>query len=354
MLGYCSIVFFSLMLATYISKSQRNNNKVLFLICISWWLLLSLQYGVGTDYFSYLNIFSNRKANSLYYRKKEYLFFYIVDFIQNNKLPPQTGFFIVYAFLFWGLYIFFKQLRINSYIYIYIYICCSTFLFNATNALRQYTAIPYICISVLYLLEKKYKKCFMSLVIPVFFHRSTLLCIPIVFFLGLLIKIIKKKRTYGLFLLISVVLSFVNYLNIIEPLIKRSSFANYLTSEYIKAQASTINVISKFIFFPIYVFVLYAKIPEKHQKYVYVGILSYCMKLATLKIPPLYRLSNSFDLLTLIPLFYYFKYNRLSKNLKIFLLLYFLIAGLVLLLVRFYLAEVYSLHEYAYKSILSI
>ena len=137
-------------------------------------------------------------------------------------------------------------------------------------------------------------------------------------------------------------------------MIKRSSFANYLTSEYIKAQASTINVISKFIFFPIYVFVLYAKIPEKHQKYVYVGILSYCMKLATLKIPPLYRLSNSFDLLTLIPLFYYFKYNRLSKNLKIFLLLYFLIAGLVLLLVRFYLAEVYSLHEYAYKSILSI
>lgn len=352
MIGYTITIIFSLILSRYTSNNKNNNRLVVSIICVFWWVLLSLQYDVGTDYFSYIGIFSDETLASFYYDKKESIFAFIATLISKNNYNPQVGFFLVYAFLFVGLYKFIFKSNFDNFIGIYIVLCCSSFLFNATNGIRQYTAIPYICLATLYFCDKEYKKTILCLIIPSLFHNSTLLCIPVIFVFCLFVQKIRNKNVYVIILCLALFFAFRSPRQFIEPIIMNTRYSHHLKPESVLEKLSIVNLLTKFLFFPIYLAVLFTSKPYKEEKYVYLGILAYSLKLFLVQMTVFRRIGDSFEFLSLLPLIYYYKYNQLNKNLRIFLLLYYICAGICLLLLKIFYASTNNLTEYAYKSIL--
>lgn len=354
MLCYTIAIIFSLILSRYTSANKINNRLIVFFVCVSWWLLLSLQYNVGTDYFSYISIFSDEKVASLYYDKKEVLFAFIATLISKNNYNPQVGFFIVYAILFLGLFLFITKSDLDNFVGFYVLLCCSSFLYNATNGIRQYTAIPYICLATIFFCDKEYKKTILCLVIPSLFHNSTLLCIPMILVFCFLVKIIRNRKFYVAILFLSLLFAFKSPIHFIEPIIMSTRYSHYLKSDSIIENLGIVNLLTKFIFFPIYFAVLFIKIDSKYERYIHLGIFAYSLKLFLVQMSIFRRIGDSFEFLSLLPLVYYYKYNHLNKNLKFFLLLYYICAGICLVLLKIFYASINGFPEYAYKSILSI
>ena len=103
-------------------NSLKNKKLILFWFCSVFAIVLGLQFDVGTDYFSYVNIFTSERESSLYYRKNEYLFYFLSNFILKNNVHPQWGFIVLSLIQFVFIYKFLKFLNLDSYtIFFYLY-----------------------------------------------------------------------------------------------------------------------------------------------------------------------------------------------------------------------------------------
>ena len=356
MIGYIIAVSFSLMIGNYASSSKKNNYCVFLFLCIFWWLLLSLQYDVGTDYFSYKHIFSSLSEVSLYYKKQEFLFAFIATFVAKNGLPAQLGFFLMYACLFLGLFMFLKKSVLkNVFVYFYVMICCSSYLYNATNGLRQYTAIPFISLSCLCFLNKQWLQGMAFTVVGYFFHASAILTLPAILLFVLFANKIHSRKFYLLILLMSVFFLFWNPISVFEPLIALTRYAHYLQSDFMKQDRSIVNSLTKIVWLPVYVWSLYINVGERVRRILRFGFLAQCMKLALVKMVVFSRIALNLELLSIFPLYYVFAYAlaKKKKDTQIFVMLMYLVFGIGMMLLRFFIAWRSGLHEYSYKSVFS-
>lgn len=339
-----------------------NKNKYITYCCfllpiwIIWLVICGSQDGVGTDYYSYYNIFSNPNETLFtYYYKQEYFFAWIVEFINYFKLPAQTGFFIFYLIGFLVIIKISTKLHHNTFfIFILLFIAYSTAFNNQLNGLRQYIALYWGTLSVILLYNKNgIIKFLVCIAIACMFHSSSLLYMPFIFF-----KYFKNKISYKfciIFLLSSIVFSFVgsynwiwNNLNFIIPI----KYMHYIGGDFDTSHGLS-KMVTKLIFLPFYYYSLYLIKDKKligFDLYLFqVGFISYCIRLFFMDNIILNRIGVSFILISIFPIYYLLRYLYINKSFKKFHII-------SLFFIAFYLLKVivFPNQEYLYNSIFKL
>lgn len=325
-------IFFFLFFVYYVESNQsRTNNSllrfsflhnrfVLFVFFFLFSFLLGLQYCVGTDYLTYVKLFSENGPSLLYFRKKEYLFYYLCQILITNGIHPQIGFLLISIIQFSCICIFVNFLKLKSNIlFFFLFFTVSTFFFNQTNVIRQYTAATILLLFVKYAYEKRYIRMIISLICASMFHSSAVLFLPVL----LIVKFLKKNLhsfIWIVYLLVSVMMIKVNFISLIISLIPfLSRYSHYLDSVWGTNQISIINILTKIIYVPFYLFSLKSlkKLDNKKDIMLFqLGFLSYGIKLICLSSPILNRFVAYFEIFTIFPIYYLF-YDMYSKTIKI-------------------------------------
>lgn len=315
-----------------------------------WLILCGGQYNVGTDYFSYLEIFKNVEAD-YYYAKNEWIFAFLISIGSAIHIPPQGMFFVFYFinFLFFFLCAYKLDKRLLFY-WIFLYITLSTAFNNQLNGLRQYTAIYIITYAYIsFYGHRSYLKLFSWIFLASGIHFSSLLSIILVFLLRF--QNLSSKNLYILLvssLFLSVFASF-SWLDNVLQIWLPPHYASYLTSEF-NSSNDIMKIFSKLIFLPFYFlavrFLSNHQISTKDQYLFLLGLFAYVIRMSFLSNVIFTRIGEAYILLSVLPLWVYVKYLLILKHRKEFWFI-------TLSLLGFYLLKtvVIPRAEYSYQSI---
>ncbi|WP_415050672.1 EpsG family protein [Fusobacterium ulcerans] len=299
-------------------------------------MIIGLQFGVGTDYFNYLRIYNNPNYLELYFRKKEYIFYFYIKFIKFFFIEGQS-FFIITSFLENLIfYIYLKTLLKNKiinlkklWIFIFLFLCFGTTFYNQTNGIRQYFNIYLLIIMSVFIINKNFLYYNIIFFIGLNIHRSFLFLYPL-YFINFIIKKINKK-TFIIFIILVLILNFLPIVKVIKEIIKFvPRYKHYVYYDYF-SEITLKNKITKMIFVPFYL--ESAKLIDniKNEKKALIlrwGIFGFIIRIFCLKITVLNRIGEYFVLLSLFPIYFLIE-NYIEKNSKFKLfILFFMILGL--------------------------
>lgn len=313
------------------SNSNAPKNFFSYFILFSplwlvWLFICGGQYGVGTDYFSYYEIFENVDVD-FYYYKCEWLFACIVEFFRFIDIPPQGLFYIFYFINFFFICkILFVFEGKTSFLFILLYICLSTVFNNQLNGLRQYTAICILSYAVIsFSLNKSYIRYSFWVLLAAGIHASSFLLLPFC----LLFKVghFNAKFCLGLIIggaLFSLTGSFDWLSNTIQSYLPKA-YAAYIGGDFDRSN-EFIKLITKLIFVPIYLLsvqVLANKDVKGVDKWLYnIGIWAYVIRLCFLENFIFNRVGQLFVLLSVLPIYIYMKYLYMKGKMFCYVLVF--------------------------------
>ena len=178
---------------------------LLFPVFSVWLFLCGGQYGVGTDYWSYLSLFNGNDLNGIWV-KGEYVFGGIILLFNSLGLHGQILFYVFYAINFLFLILVFKRFPLKlTFLLIILYITVTSLFNNQLNTLRQATAIYIGTYVAILMLENKSWKAFGFILVAMLVHQSALI---LFIFYGFNYFIRKISYYYLLvFLIVAIVLS---------------------------------------------------------------------------------------------------------------------------------------------------
>ena len=354
------VYFLNLLYSTIYFFLIKTSKKINLINCIPviivWTIIIGGQYGVGTDYFSYLQIFYNVDSLELYSRKKEYIFYYLVKILTNFFEDGQI------LFLTIGLIenIFFIQLlkkmlkmkileKKYIYIFVFIFLAYGTNFYNQMNGLRQYFNIYIFVLIILLAIEKKYLLYNIYSAIALNIHRSFFLIYPFY----IIYKIFRKKITENILivgLLIAILINFIDVKKYVEMLIVHiPRYSHYIEKDYFSSVSFTGKIL-KIIYVPfIYESIqLLKEMTFSNQKEILkLGIISYIIKTTCLITSVTNRVGEYFTLLAIFPIYYLILfYIKNNNKIKLVILL-----GLIFSIFVFKVV-VFAKGEYLYKSYL--
>ncbi len=337
----------------------RNIKKISFLyflpIIFLWTFILGFQYGVGTDYFSYLNIYNSKADLSRYFYKKEFLFFYFVSFLKIFSSNGQIFFILVSLIENW-LFFYYLKLMINNQLiskrkislFIFLFLCFGTNFYNQMNGVRQYFNIYLLSILTFYIYKREIFKYLLLFIIGINIHRSFLLIIPLYLF-KYVSKLLNSKflkfLIFGAFLL--------NFLPIVEILKKIflyiPRYSHYIESSYFR-EIGIAQKITKFIYLPYYLSAcsLVKKQDNSIKQFMLkIGIISYVIRIFCLKLSVTNRLGEYFTLLAIYPIYLLLeKYIKKKDYINLAILLSIIIGLFVIKVI------IFPKGEYLYRSYL--
>ena len=315
------------------SHSNAPKNFLSYFILLTplwlvWLFICGGQYGVGTDYFSYYEIFKDIDV-AFYYTKMEWLFASIVQIFRYFCIPPQGLFFIFYLINF----ILFCKILYNidlksSFIFVLLYICLSTIFNNQLNGLRQYTAIYILSYAVISFPKyNSYVRYGLLVLLAAGMHMSAFLFLPVC----LVFKI--KKFGIGIctWLIIgSVLFSLTGSFDLISDAIKPilpATYAAYIGGE-MDYSNEFIKLATKLVFVPIYLIstqVVRSNVVTPKDKWLYsIGILAYSIRFCFLENFIFNRIGQLFLLLSILPIFVYMKYLYFHNKRMFFYIIAFI------------------------------
>lgn len=212
---------------------------------------------IGTDSVHYIDIY---ESTTLYEGfKSEYLFYLLLIILNSFQLPSDYLLFVFAVITYIPYYIIvFKKSNNPSFSILLFVICQSWYFLQTFNILRQSVAIPLLLLSYIYLDEGNKVKSYITFIVSVGFHTSSLVFAPI------LLLVQKYKFDYKAIyatLIISFLwaLSFSN-INILGEILSQvgkltglSLFEKYSTYE-LSAQRNLFGVIT--MIFPQTIFCL--------------------------------------------------------------------------------------------------
>lgn len=325
-----------------------------------WTALLGSQYNVGTDYQSYLTIFSYGPSLE-YYKdvKKEYGFYYMVKSLKNIGLDGQDFFYVFY--LLTSL-LFFKFTSLlskkNVTVIIFLFITVSSLFHYQLNGLRQCTAVFFVSLSALYYYKRRFTLFIILFVMGVLMHKSAIMVLPILFLID---KVRFSWSTLYYIVIFSAFVSLISFdeafdkfLSLIGGLKYLDDYTRYSDgSDYVQ-DISLLNKITKLVYLPFYLYIIKLynrkknsyKLSSYELSLFYLGVFSYIFRNVLLISSVTNRLGLFFTLLSIIPL--YFLINELIVSKK-------RISTLIVIIVFsiFYLLKiiVFPVEVYDYKSI---
>lgn len=337
---YLVNLFFSIFYS-YIGDKYKHKKLTLFLILILWSFIIGFQYNVGSDYFAYLKAFENKENLLRYFYSKEYIFYYFIYFYQKIFLNGQYAFFII-AIL--QNYLFYKILKLSEIkkwnIFLILFLCVCTVFHNQMNILRQSFVIYLFTIIVIYIIKNEYLKSILFFLIGLGIHKSIFLLFPFL----LVFKSIKKlKKSYMyFFLILTILFIFIPIKEILFEILKYTIYREYILYKDLYFNDIEVKYIfSKLIYLPFYLYSIKNsrkfKLDIFEKKLYDIGVISYVIKIITLKNMMLIRIGDYFTILSLFPLYYCFENLYKTKQFKkLFYYLSFIILIYVYKVITFY------------------
>lgn len=340
-----------------LSSDKRLENLsrgfALFIFVLLWILVIGGQYGVGTDYFSYLYFFSNGASAIQYYNNSgEIGFYWFLVSLFSIGITGQDVFFLFS--LIWVLLFLLIVSRITTskyyYLFFFLLVCFNGIYHNQMNALRQYTAMYLITYALVYFIcEKKYFKPLFIIIIAQLFHQYTFIALLFIIVGLSLWKMIDNYRILFALIIICFLISFIDVNAIVLDLIAKTSIgaATYLTDEFRLLPMAKIVKYFLFVYYLVAVFLygkMRLKLSNNEKKIFILGIMGECLTLLSINNFILTRINMYFNFISLFPIFLLFKYIK-RKSAKVFL-------ASLLLIIYILKVTILATKEYSYNSFL--
>jgi len=313
-------------------------------------LALSLQDGVGTDYYAYLSMAAGEKDLGWIENKNE------VFFVWLNELAiwlgePQLIFFFS-AFIqvsFLGLIVYeLKKLELTLHWFFLLYFIFLLIFFNSFNGIRQYTAVYMVVYSFFLLFFDKQIRFIAIVLLASCFHSTAIYFLPFVF----LRRALEIKIGFPFVLIILLFLlciSFSNLNGVMEYLLGMTRYSSYLNSNYF-GKLDVFSVLTKFpkiIIVTLSAYVIETKYEWLASKYRYILNLSYIslfVLILSFSSALIWRMYQYFDFFTVAPILILLSYAKQKQPLCFAIALFLLIFLLKV--------TVFAKGEYQYSSIL--
>lgn len=215
---------------TYVNESNVKVERLSKIIIFSiLFLPAAFRYGIGTDYFAYVNHYY--KVLNGISLNTEPLWNFLIKMLVNLKLTPQF-IFIISSFI--TLSFICKNEKNDSFIvlityYLYLYLA-------SYNAVRNGVSLVLIWYAYQCLLKNEKSKFYIFYIFSFLFHYSAIVYLPI-FMLGEKIKFSKKNIAIFCVILVFV----VSYLNIFElifklPILHSLRWGKYFSDHFYNSQ----------------------------------------------------------------------------------------------------------------------
>lgn len=317
-----------------------------------WLMICAGQNDVGKDYQTYISIFNGEIAH--YENYGEWIFVYIVKLCNYLGLKGQGIYYIFYSINFIFMYLILVKIKHEKlWLYVCLWICVTGYFNNQLNGLRQFTSGYIGTYAALCILENKRIIGAIFIIIAFYIHHTSL--IFLLFYIPNIAKYITPKVMY--LLIICGVIGSISFskeqLAFLAPYIDNyfHNYAYHLIREDVDRSTSLLNVLTKWIFVPLYLLAIYNysnyNFSNKVVKYLFCwGIVAFSLRLFLLQIITINRVPESLQFISVIPLLVYF--SDLIDNKKLSLVTFF-ITGIIM----FYFSKVvlFPEGEYLYKSI---
>lgn len=249
---YLFVFSISVLMISYGTKCRKNANNgiIMLLLCaLPVVLLYGLREGIGTDYYAYEEIYRSLHNSSF----TEYLslhaagtrLYYVeIGFYLLNKIAFSYRcllFIEIFIILVPLLYVSYKlKSKINVGFAIYIYLCI--YFIYSMNGVRFAIALSFVFVGIYCLLEEKYIKFFLWILIAYLFHTSMLVCFLFIFLKDFNNRQITRVRDVILFIFVCVFPIISNYL--MSLISKITVFQRYfLTSLYTENTSTGLSFI---------------------------------------------------------------------------------------------------------------
>ena len=254
MIFYSIILLVGLLFAEFSIKTKEFKSKKYviptMIAILPFFMISAFRYGIGTDYFSYTEIFNHIKTtNSLTFAFSKWEPLFVIF----NKIIGYFGvkeiwFFIITSFIFLFLiYLTIMRQSISPIMSIYLFFT-STLYFASFNTTHQMVGISILFFSLKYVFEEKIKPFTVLVVLAGLFHYSCFAFLP-VYFLGK----IKIRARYavvisGIFFVLQGPIALI-----IKNLILKTSYEFYV-SDYISTGRSTASYLGIFVQLALFIF----------------------------------------------------------------------------------------------------
>jgi len=330
--------------------------SVLWIIpALTYFLLSALQYGVGTDYFDYIYIYETSYDMPRFIESNEFLFVYLIGFLQDLNLGGQSVFVsvsLVITMLTFIILFKFKKHFLKVWLVFLLFMTITGMYQNQMNGIRNYVAIFSFVIACIYLYEKKV--IFFSLIslFGLFSHFSYILVLPIIILRFINIKVNKL----GYIFIISGMIYYFGLPLLIKPIVEMF-FPKYLVwvSAETLESSTFVALLPKLVNLPIYIFTFYLLSKKDSERvcdniiyfFIYIFTVTFWLILLSLHVGVIARVSQYFSFFYIFPIYYTLMYFLNKKQIRMLLFIF------VYLITPFIAKTTFlAKNEYNYKSIL--
>ena len=273
--AFYHFILYSSTLFLWIGEKVSNKLMGKFFVVFSFFVIFlpsALRYGVGTDFFSYIELYENSdRENHL-----DFGFKIINLFLNSLGAHPQWAI-AFYAFIF----LFVAYLGIpKSCKCLFLFVLFLTLWFPSLNIVRQAIAVSFSILAFKFLWNNKFIYFLLAIVIGSSIHSSILVLIPLAVMAYFLNEDFLRKKIiiFSMFLVIFIALFFPSvFFDVVRNsllILKMDAYANYFVyyNHFVKSGGGNIMIILKIFFCFFAIFVLSKKSSE-HYAYRYMIFL---------------------------------------------------------------------------------
>ncbi|MCF7203583.1 EpsG family protein [Pseudomonas oligotrophica] len=313
-------------------------------------LALSLQEGVGTDYYAYLSMAAGEKDLGWIENKNEIFFVWLNDLAIGLGEPQLIFFFTAFIQVsFLGLIVYeLKKLELTLHWFFLLYFIYLLIFFNSFNGIRQYTAVYMVVYSFFLLFLGKQIKFIAVVLLASCFHSTAIYFLPFAFLrraLGIKVKF-PIILTIVLFLLS---LSFADLNGVMEYFMSLTGYSSYLNSSYL-GRMNFLGIMTKFpkiimvLFCAYFLEVKCERLAIKYRFLLNLSYISLFVLIVSFSSTLIWRMYQYFDFFTMVPILILLSYAKQKQ------FLYFAMASFLLIFLL--KVSVFAKGEYLYASIL--
>lgn len=204
---------------SFIAEKIKNINLELLsriVVFLTLTIPASLRYYTGTDYGSYVRMFSDDS----YLESKEILWVWLNRFVQFLNLDVQWVFVFSAILIYFPLC--FKIKKKFYFISIILYIVLS-FYFKSYNVVRQMITVSFILWAFICYGDRKFMQMILLYIISIGFHSSAIILFPL--FICSFVNLSFKIKFLPL-ILFTLLMFIVLNINLVEPMFKAFDFLN--------------------------------------------------------------------------------------------------------------------------------
>lgn len=185
-------------------------------------IVAGIRYGIGTDYYSYLSIFENIKSGNEV--RTEIGFNFLNLLVANMGGNIHVLFFLISFLTFLFIYLSLHKYRKSISVGLGMFIFMLLFYHDSFNGVRQVLAVSILLYSFNFIIEKRFWKFLITVLLASSFHLSSLVVLPFYYIYN---RLGERSNTYRLGIYIVVVLLVFNYDSLLNVFISLSPDLTY-------------------------------------------------------------------------------------------------------------------------------